>query len=204
MASLFRFYEKKDLLPLMKKHRKDPVVVFDLETNGLRPENSILSCSAVKMVLDGTEGTNTPMRRLAVFDRYYFPVEPENPSALRVNGLFHPVIEAHRSGRDWPRFFKDDPDFQEFCADAGLFVAHNIDFDAQFLPFLRGRDQFCTMKSNTTGKFPRLSELAAAYGIETDAAALHGSLYDTEVTAGIFLKMVGEILPDIEQGDLFF
>ncbi len=208
------YYRKADLIPLMKTHRKRPVVVFDLETNGLTPRSSILSCSAIKLVLNGSElsqmtENNTvqdegPLKRLEIFDRYYFSLEPENLSALRVNGLFRDVIDTYRQGKGWPEFFRNDPAFEEFCEDAGLFVAHNIDFDAQFLPFLRNRDQFCTMKSNTKGKYPKLVELAVLLGIDVNRAELHGSLYDAELTTRVFQKMVGEMLPEIEQGDLLF
>jgi len=153
---------------------------------------------------DGTGQGEGPLKRLEIFDRYYFSSEPENISALRVNGLFKDVIETHRQGKEWPEFFRDDPAFEEFCGDAGLFVAHNIDFDSRFLPFLQNRNQFCTMKSNTKGKYPKLVELAGLLGIKVNAEELHGSLYDAELTARIFQKMVGEILPEIEQRDLLF
>lgn len=211
MISQTRFYQKTDLTPLLKKHRRSSIVVFDLETNGLRPGSSILSCSAVKLVMDGHEdfphgekSPSGPLRQVDFFERFYFSMEPENPSAVQVNGLSSYMIEKYRDGKSWPLYYADDPSFEEFCRDAGLFVAHNIDFDAQFLPFLDGRDQFCTMKSNTRSKFPKLSELAVSFGIEVKASRLHGSTYDTMITAEIFQRMAKEVMPDVEQGDLFF
>ncbi len=206
MNSRYQFFMKEDLLPLMQKHRSDPVIVFDLETNGLYHNSSVLSCSALKLLLDsGRSGAGDlqPLRVIDTFERYYFPIEPENISAIRINGLSTNVITERRTGCDWPVYFRDDRDFEAFCSDAGLFVAHNIEFDTQFVPFMAGRDQFCTMKSNTVRKYPKLAELAAAYGIEFNLNMLHQSGYDTELTAKIFQKMVVEVLPDLVQGELF-
>lgn len=206
MNSRYQFFLKEDLLPLMQKHRSDPIIVFDLETNGLYHNSSVLSCSALKLLLDSTSsgtGDLQPLQVIDTFERYYFPIEPENISAIRINGLSTNVITERRTGRDWPVYFRDDLDFETFCSDAGLFVAHNIEFDTQFVPFMAGRDQFCTMKSNTVRKYPKLSELAATYGIEFNLNRLHQSSYDTELTAKIFQKMVVEVLPDLVQGELF-
>ena len=201
-----RFYQKDDLLPLMQKHRNDPVVVFDLETNGLYGDNSVLSCSALKLLFDSSgepTGKYYPFREIDFFERYYFAVEPENLSAIRINGLSSNVITEHRAGHDWPVYFRDDHDFRDFCDDAGIFVAHNIEFDAQFVPFMAGRNLFCTMKTNTVRKYPKLSELAAEYGIEVMPTHLHQSGYDTMLTAQIFRKMVAGLLPGLIQGELF-
>ena len=206
MSNYNQYYRKEDLLPLMQKHRSQPVVVFDLETNGLDPGSSVLSCSALKFIFDSSAsaaGKTQPLRKIDTFDRYYFSIEPENISAIRINGLSTNVITDRRAGHDWPIYFKDDSDFETFCLDAGFFVAHNIQFDTQFVPGLAERDQFCTMKSNTIRKYPKLSELAAEYGIGFNINELHQSMYDTEITAEIFQRMVGEILPDLVQGELF-
>jgi len=204
MNSFNRYYTKEELLPLMQKHRLEPVIVFDLETNGLNRGSSVLSCSAVKLLFDASaSGDNQPFRQIDSFERYYFSVEAENLSAIRVNGLSANVLTERREGHDWPPYFRDDRDFAAFCTDAGLLVAHNIDFDIQFVPYLSHIDQFCTMKSNTVAKYPRLSELALTYGIRFNSSQLHQSRYDTDLTAAIFQKMVAEILPDLVQGELF-
>ncbi|MCF7949632.1 MAG: hypothetical protein K9M94_13675, partial [Spirochaetia bacterium] len=78
------------------------------------------------------------------------------------------------------------------------------DFDAQFVPFLFDKPLFCTMKSNSIGKYPKLAELARRFKISTDGAQLHGSSYDTYITALVFNKMVEEALPASKQGEMFF
>ena len=223
-----RYYLKSDLPRALRQLDGRPVVVFDLETNGLSNRHSVLSCSAFKFSIDERqEKTNSidsspsdraaaelrpvylfpsdgPLKLIDRFERYYFSEEPENFDAVRINGLSEGVIREKREHQDWPMHFSEDEEFTDFLKDAGLFIAHNIDFDAQFVPFLYDQPLFCTMKSNNTGKYPKLSELARRYKIEVDAHQLHGSSYDTYVTALIFNQMVAEALPDSKQNEMFF
>lgn len=223
-----RYYQKTELPRALRQLAGRPVIVFDLETNGLSNRNSVLSCSAFKFSVDKREASSTyhdsqaspraaaearpaylfpsggPLRLIDRFERYYFSEEPENFDAIRINGLRESVIRNKREHQDWPMHFSEDEEFTDFLKDAGLFIAHNIDFDAQFVPFLYDKPLFCTMKSNNTGKYPKLSELARRYKLEVDAQQLHGSSYDTYVTALIFNKMVAEALPDSKQTEMFF
>ncbi len=223
-----RYYQKSELPRALRQLDARPVVVFDLETNGLSNRNSVLSCSAFKFSVDERQESTDyaasplsgrtaaevrpaslfpsrgPLRLMDRFERYYFSEEPENFDAIRINGLSENVIRRKREQQDWPNYFSEDEEFTDFLKDAGLFIAHNIDFDAQFVPFLYDKPLFCTMKSNNTGKYPKLSELARRYKIEVDAQQLHGSSYDTYVTALIFNEMVAGALPDSKQNEMFF
>ncbi|HKK66461.1 MAG TPA: hypothetical protein VJ967_11470 [Clostridia bacterium] len=217
-----RYYKKSDLPHALRERKGRPIVVFDLETNGLSNRSSVLSCSAFKFSIrsssptEGSEGCSIqadnpfvfpeagPLQLTGVFERYYFSQEPENMGAIRVNGLSEEVIRSRRGNEDWPAYFSEDQEFLDFLGDAGLFVAHNIDFDAQFVPFLFDKPLFCTMKSNSIGKYPKLAELARRFKISTDGDQLHGSSYDTYITALVFNKMVEEALPASKQGEMFF
>ncbi|MFO7731819.1 MAG: hypothetical protein R6V86_13770 [Spirochaetia bacterium] len=228
-----RYYQKTDLPHALRELKGRPIVVFDLETNGLSNRSSVLSCSAFKFSIrsstssKGTPGFPVepdktfepdnpfepnpfvfpeagPLQLTDVFERYYFSREPENMGAIRVNGLSEEVIRSRRENEDWPEYFSEDQDFLEFLGDAGLFVAHNIDFDAQFVPFLFEKPLFCTMKSNSIGKYPKLAELARRFKINTEGDRLHGSSYDTYITALVFNKMVEDALPASKQGEMFF
>lgn len=222
MSRIQRYYRKNELPQALRNLEERPVVVFDLETNGLTNRSSVLSCSAFKLKIERKRGSETmkdmaadaapaysfpvsgPLQLIDRFERYYFSREPENYDALRVNGLREAVIRERREHKDWPHYFTEDEEFTDFLRDAGLFVAHNIDFDAQFVPFLYDKPLFCTMKSNTSGKYPKLAELARRYRIAADAHQLHGSAYDAYVTSLIFNKMVEEALPDSKQNEMFF
>lgn len=165
------------------------VLVLDLETNGLGSRYSVLSVTAEKYLYSHPE-----LERIGRFHRFYFSREPENPDAIRVNGLTRERIQQEREGKGWPAYFDEDYEFVEFCLGIDLVVGHNIHFDLKFLPFLQGVDWFCTMKSHTTGKFPSLEKLAKRYGIPVLKERLHQGDYDVALTAAIFQR----ILQDLE------
>jgi predicted DNA-binding transcriptional regulator YafY len=111
-------------LDLMKRQlngtaQNREVIFFDLETNGLSGNSSVLSVTAIKAFFNGTDIEES--RR---FTRYYFrnPGEKENADAIDVNGLTDEVIRDRRGDAPYPEHFKDDADFifflqrgQSFC-----------------------------------------------------------------------------------------
>lgn len=179
------------------------VIFFDVETNGVTPLNSVLSISAMKVTFD-TESNK--MIKLDEFDRFYFRNEGEQPNldALKVNGLYDEEIERRRamSSIKYPKTFKEDIDnFYIFCDNAEHFVAHNIRFDRQFIPF-NLKYQFDTMIENIeivkvpnlTGfskyKWPKLMECANYYNIPLDENELHNSMYDVLIMGRVMFKML--------------
>lgn len=184
--------------------KKSKIVVFvDLETNGLSPSNSVLSCSAIKCQVDPATNTLTQLDR---FDRYYYPKERINPRAVAVNGLTRNEINKLRGFEDYPKHFVDDRALQEFCEPARRIVAHNSSFDLSFMPFFKGQS-FCTMRHNTNVvcaewmpwkgeyKWPTLLETARHYGIPVDENTLHKSNADVDITFQIFQKMLVRLGP---------
>lgn len=171
-------------------------IVFDTETNGLF-NCSVLSISAIKYERLGAHGFTETER----FNRFYFPREDFNEYAIDVNGLNRKNIIKNRKNVDYPQFFCDDINsFEYFCKDIKLFVAHNIQFDVQFVPFLHDRELFCTMLNTREEvnifdkkgfvKNPKLSETAKHYNIPVQPDFLHSSMYDTEICARIFLFLL--------------
>jgi len=194
-----RQHAKPELDKFLDVKRKTQVVVLDVETNGLSGESSVLSCSAIKCEIDPS---TYEMNELGRFDRYYYPVEPFDPSAIAVNGLTGDAIANRRGDASYPKHFTEDPGFEQFCAGVVRFVAHNISFDAQFIPFVGRKKKLCTMITNmdivavaflrrkNQWKWPTLSETASHYGISVSRSDLHSSMTDTEITAEIFGKML--------------
>ncbi|CAM3080359.1 3'-5' exonuclease [Streptobacillus felis] len=178
------------------------VIFFDVETNGVNATNSVLSISAMKITYN-TE--DNKMIKLDEFDRFYFRNEGEEPNfdALKINGLFDELIEKKReeSNEKYPRTFKEDIDnFYNFCDNAEHYVAHNIRFDRQFIPF-NLKYQFDTMIENIEivkilnntqeyYKWPKLMECAKFYNIPLDEKELHNSMYDVLIMARVMYKML--------------
>ena len=175
---------------------KRSVVFFDLETNGLNNNFSVLSITAYKGIVDSES------REVEIVDkyiRYYYPVEPYSPRAIEVNKLTKEKVDELRGKVKYPRHFKDDfTDLYEFIGDSNHFVAHNIEFDRKFMG-MELRNQFCTMKSNTEivklarknggYKFPKLFETAQYYNVPVNISELHDSTYDVEIMVEVFKKM---------------
>lgn len=181
---------------------KKKLILFDTETNGTNPKDSVLSISAMKVEYD-TE--TDQMVKLGEFDRFYFRNEGEEPNegALRVNGLYDDEIERRRnlSLEKYPRTFTEDVDnFYNFCDGAQHFIAHNIRFDRQFIPFILPY-QFDTMLENietvkipsnngySPYKWPKLMECAEYYNIKIEEDELHNSMYDVIIMGRVLFKM---------------
>jgi len=194
-----RQHAKPELDKFLDVKRKTRIIVLDVETNGLTSDCSVLSCTAIKYEIDPNIYEMTELER---FHRYYYPVEPFNSEAIAVNRLTRGVITDRRADATYAMHFAEDPDFESFCAGVLRFVAHNISFDSQFIPFLGRKKKLCTMMSNmdivavhfmqskNEWKWPTLSETALHYGISFTNSDLHGSMKDAEITAEIFMKML--------------
>ena len=173
------------------------IIFFDFETNGFAG-SSVLEAALIKCRVN-TDGEAIPLQ---IFHRYYHAAEPFNLRAFQVHGLSPDRIETLRcdSMAEYARFFKNDEDLLQFVFGCSRWVAHNIEFDAGFLPFPAVR-QFCTMKENVPilklprrnhqgYKYPTLKETAYFYGLPYDESLAHSGIYDASLARDIFLAMI--------------
>jgi len=177
--------------------------IFDVETNGLSPKShSVLSFSALYLNTWRSNGS----RHFQVqeeFDRYYYPTEPYNPRAIRVNGLTADVINERRrhSRENYPLHFSEDREVPIFCQQTDLAVCHNTPFDAKFLKYTHAREfsrLFCTMRNLTQYcaiphrfygiKWPKLEE-AVRIVCGREDFAFHDSLADCYAVLEILIVM---------------
>lgn len=192
--------EKEEKIDKKKEEfPKIEVVFFDTETNGLKTNNSVLSISAIKTLVDFN---NKTIDILDKYERFYFPEEPYNYDAISVNGLTKEYVTKKRNRVDYPVYFnKDQMAFFQFCGEIKHFIAHNIEFDRKFLNRNLPK-QFCTMKSNTDiiklppqrvgtrYKWPKLEEATRFYRIPSNNSRFHDSMYDVEMTIEVFKAML--------------
>jgi len=186
----------QELYNFLNFKNKAKLIFFDLETNGLKG-SSVLSVFAIKIEMDKK---NHNMKILDSFERYYYPKEPFNIEAVKINGLNREKIDLLRNLDEYPLYFENDPEFENFCSDTIRFIAHNIKFDEEFLNF-KIKKSFCTMISNTDivrtewkeykgeFKYPTLQETALFYNIPIEREKFHESYYDTKVLFEIFKEM---------------
>lgn len=175
------------------------LIVFDTETNGMR-NCSVLSIACIKLLYNFENNT---LEKIGDYYRFYYKNtgEKANPGALAVNGLYDSVIKEKRKNALYPMHFHEDSDaLKDFVGTCKHFVAHNISFDKNFMPFPL-RYCFCTMTENVDilkipkgngYKWPKLSELSDFYQVPYDDSKLHDSYYDTLILARVFFKMLKE------------
>lgn len=162
------------------------VAAIDFETNGFSPKKeSVLSFGVV--FEDGTK-----------VERFYFPKEDYNDSAIKVNGLTRDVIIEKRGDADYPIYFSDDHDFlSKILENVKTLVAHNMSFDYRWLPdevrnrFPQQIGTHCTMKEGKIdGKRANLKKVAECNGIDVLDEGLHDGLYDAALALEIYKKQV--------------
>ena len=176
-------------------------IIFDTETNGLTPNYSVLSITAIKINTNGEE--------LEVFDRFYYPKEPYNKSAINVNGLNKETIDYRRKilSATYTKHFQDDTELGEFftATSVEIWVAHNYNFDIKFLNkygINNPSKGYCTMLESKdivkvewnnyyqNWKWPKLREACEFFEIDFNEEDAHSSLYDVRKTIELYQKLM--------------
>ena len=166
---------------------EDTLIVFDIETTGLRAhKDRFTEIGAVKI------------KNGKIIDRFSEFVNPGVSIPQFIQELTHITNETVK---DAPPIEVVLPKFIEFC-EGGILIAQNADFDMSFIIHAMGKmdieDQFTYIDTLEIARrlFPDLKN----YRLNTLAEALdvrlvqhHRAVYDAEATAGIFLKLI-EIL----------
>ncbi len=176
------------------------IVVFDTETSGLNAGyNVILSISW--QVLD------SELNKVSEESRYFkWPKSKSrvSPEAIGVNGL----TEKRLAELGTCNKKKALQEFARVIANADLLVAHNGSFDRRFVladaeeegvdidmshelyDTMLEMTEFCAIPGYHGGyKWPRLSELADALGVDTSDIDWHQSAADVEVTVRCFREI---------------
>ena len=164
-------------------------IVLDTETTGLDPASGdrIIEIGCVELY------DHVPTGR--TFQRYLNPERLVGDSE-RIHGTSDAFLA------DKPLFAHVVADFIEFIGDAPL-VIHNAGFDIKFLnselhraghphiPFARAIDTIDIAKAKVPGARYSLDELCKRFGIDLSVRTKHGALLDAELTARVYLELVG-------------
>ncbi|HUO92014.1 MAG TPA: DNA polymerase III subunit epsilon [Rhizomicrobium sp.] len=165
-------------------------IVLDTETTGLDPADGhrIVEIGCVELM------DHIPTGR--VFHRYLNPERLVPIESQRVHGLTDEFLA------DKPLFAHIVDELHEFLSDAPL-VIHNASFDIKFLnaeflramrasiPIARAIDTIEIAKAKIPGARYSLDELCKRFGIDLSARTKHGALLDAELTARVYLELVG-------------
>ena len=165
-------------------------IVFDTETTGFEPGEGhrIVEIGCVELM------DHFPTGRTLQF---YLNPERDIPfESQRVHGLSAEFLA------DKALFAQVVDEFMEFLGDAPL-VIHNASFDIKFInaelsrigrrpiPLARAIDTIEIAKRKLPGARYSLDELCKRFGVDLSARTLHGALLDAQLTAEIYLELIG-------------
>ncbi|MDE3114351.1 MAG: DNA polymerase III subunit epsilon [Pseudomonadota bacterium] len=165
-------------------------IVFDTETTGLDPSDGhrVVELGCVELIDHLPSGNS--------FHRYLNPERLVPPETTRVHGLTDEFLA------DKPLFADVVDEFLEFLGDAPL-VIHNAVFDIKFInaelarlrrepiPLARAIDTIDIAKAKIPGARYSLDDLCKRFGIDLSARSKHGALLDAELTALLYLELIG-------------
>ncbi len=165
-------------------------IVFDTETTGFEPGDGhrIVEIGCVELV------DHFPTGRTLQF---YLNPERDIPiESQKVHGLSAEFLA------DKPLFADVADAFLEFLGDAPL-VIHNASFDIKFInaelnrtgrkpiALARAIDTIEIAKRKVPGARYSLDELCKRFGVDLSARTKHGALLDAQLTAEIYLELIG-------------
>ena len=165
-------------------------IVFDTETTGFEPGDGhrIVEIGCVELI-DHFPTGNT-------FQAYLNPEREVPIESQRVHGLSNEFLS------DKPFFSAVAEGFLAFIGDAPL-VIHNAGFDLKFInaelartghpPIASARaiDTIEIAKRKIPGARYSLDELCKRFSVDLSARAKHGALLDADLTAQIYLELIG-------------
>ena len=165
-------------------------IVFDTETTGFEPGDGhrIVEIGCVELM------DHFPTGRTLQF--YLNPERDVPIESQRVHGLSAEFLS------DKPLFSTVVEEFLDFIGDAPL-VIHNASFDIKFvnaelarvnrapIPLARAIDTIEIAKRKIPGARYSLDELCKRFGVDLSARAKHGALLDADLTAQIYLELIG-------------
>jgi DNA polymerase III subunit epsilon len=165
-------------------------IVFDTETTGFEPGEGhrIVEIGLVELMDHFPTGRSK---------QFYLNPEREVPiESQRIHGLSTEFLS------DKPLFAHIADEFLEFVGDAVL-VIHNASFDMKFINAELGRvgrtplsmartvDTIEIAKRKIPGARYSLDELCKRFSIDLSLREKHGALLDAELTAQVYLELVG-------------
>jgi len=165
-------------------------IVLDTETTGLDPADGhrVIEIGCVELI------DHFPTGR--TYQCYLNPERDVPAEAERVHGITTAFLA------DKPHFAEIAEVFLEFLGDAPL-VIHNAGFDLKFvnaeldrvkgeaIPISRAIDTIEIAKNKLPGARYSLDELCKRFGIDLSGREKHGALLDAELTAQVYLELIG-------------
>ncbi|HKJ52111.1 MAG TPA: ribonuclease T [Gammaproteobacteria bacterium] len=195
-----------DPTPMARRFRGFLPVVVDVETGGFNEAtDALLQIAAVLLDFDD-EGRLYCTETISC---HVTPFEGANldPKSMEVNGIDvdHPFRLALEEQQALPKIFKPVRNAikQQGCNKA-ILVGHNAHFDLKFINAAAARTGIKRNPFHPFSTFDTVTVAGLAYGqtvlaravksagMEWDTSEAHSAIYDAEMTAALFCKVVNE------------
>ena len=193
-------------MPMSERFRGYLPVVVDVETGGFNElTDALLQIAAVLLDLD-EEGR---LYRVETVSCHVTPFTGANldPKSMEVNGIDvdHPFRLALEEKQALPKIFKPVREaIKRHGCNKAILVGHNAHFDLKFINAAAQRTGIKRNPFHPFSTFDTVSLAGLAYGqtvlaravrsagLEWDPAEAHSAIYDAELTAELFCKIVNE------------
>ena len=172
-------------------------ICFDTETTGFNPLNGdrLVEIGAVELI------NHIPTGK--VFHKYINPERDVPEEVVKVHGLTNEFLA------DKPTFAEIAQEWVDFIGEDGIFVAHNAQFDMNFINYELSKlgyktydwdrvvDTLEIAKNQFPGARNNLDALCRRFNIDNSARTFHGALLDAELLAEVYLQLLGGDEPSI-------
>ncbi|MDX1609359.1 MAG: ribonuclease T [Halofilum sp. (in: g-proteobacteria)] len=199
-------YQPGEPTPMSQRFRGFLPVVVDVETGGFDPRShALLEIAAIVLEMD-EEGWLVPGEPISTHVIPFQGAEID-PKSLEVNGIdpWHPLRAARNEHDALAYLFQPIRQaVRDRECNRAILVGHNAAFD---LNFLNAAVERSGIRRNPFHPFSFLDTVSlaalaygqtvlaratAAAGLEWNAAEAHSAVYDTEMTARLFCRVVNE------------
>lgn len=172
-------------------------ICFDTETTGLSCNGGdrIVEIGALELI------NHVPTGRQ--FHEYINPERDVPQKVVEVHGLTNEFLA------DKPVFAEIAQSWIDFVGDDGILVAHNAEFDINFInmelkkcglptyDWDRVVDTLAIARKEFPGAHNKLDDLCRRFGIDNSSRTLHGALLDSQLLAEVYLQLLGGDEPSI-------
>ena len=195
------------IIAMDKRFRGFMPVVVDVETGGFNEQtDALLQIAAVILHMD----EHGQLSSRETHTCHVTPFEGANldPKSLEINGIDpdHPLRMAVDEKQALPRIFKPVRQaLKENNCKRAILVGHNASFDLKFINAAAERSGIKRNPFHPFSTFDTVSLAGLAYGqtvlsrsvqtagLEWDNREAHSAIYDAEMTAELFCKIVNEM-----------
>ena len=196
-----------DVTPVAQRFRGYLPIVVDVETGGFNEKTDALLQIAAVIVNIDEAGNYYSEETIAC---HVNPFEGANldPKSMEVNGIIvdHPFRMAVDERVALPKIFKPvRAAMKKHQCNKAILVGHNAHFDLKFINAAAERSGIKRNPFHPFSTFDTVSLAGLAYGqtvlarsaraagLEWDTEEAHSAIYDAEMTAKLFCKIINDV-----------